>query len=189
MSAPLLSAAPRLDAEAHRPALEIERVFEGTALDAADGLLRDYSRHLLRAYHDRPELAALIADETSWRAANGALRLAYLPPRGTLLVACLDGEPAGCIALRPAATARAGEIKRLFVRDAVRGHGIARALLAAAEQAARRLGYRRLLLETGDRMTAAQQLYLAWGFVPTPPYRALPPSVAPHFQAMALSLA
>jgi putative acetyltransferase len=61
-----------------------------------------------------------------------------------------------------------GEIKRMFVHDSARGHGVARALLAAIDDAAQAGGIRTLQLETGPEHTAAIALYLASGFTVIP---------------------
>ena len=53
----------------------------------------------------------------------------YAPPQGRLLLAGAEGELAGCIALRPLAPG-IGEVKRLYVRPAYRGRGIAKKLAA-----------------------------------------------------------
>ena len=57
-----------------------------------------------------------------------------------------------------------GEIKRVFVVDAARGRGIARALLAAIHARARAAGIRTLQLETGTRQVAATALYESTGY-------------------------
>lgn len=87
----------------------------------------------------------------------------YAPPDGRLFLACCDGKPIGCVAVRRF-DAESGELKRLYVQPDHRGHGIARALGAAAIDAARATGYRRVVLDTLDRMTAARELYAAAGF-------------------------
>lgn len=58
-----------------------------------------------------------------------------------------------------------GELKRMFVHDAARGRGVARALLAAVEAYARRSGVRILRLETGAPQVEAIALYHSVGFV------------------------
>jgi putative acetyltransferase len=98
---------------------------------------------------------------------------AYAPPRGELLLASVDGRPAGCVALRPI-DAETGEMKRFYVRPAFRGRGLGRALGSAIVDAARRIGYRRLLLDTHPTMTAAIALYRSLGFRDTAPYRSIP---------------
>ncbi|WP_069386197.1 GNAT family N-acetyltransferase [Cellulosimicrobium cellulans] len=65
------------------------------------------------------------------------------------------------------------EVKKVFVREAARGSGVARALLAAVETEARRRGARTLLLETGIRQPGAIALYRSLGFrvvLPYPPF-------------------
>src|ERR1700719_1635080 len=51
----------------------------------------------------------------------------YAPPGGQLLLAVIDYQPAGCIALRPLRD-NACEMKRLFVSPAFRGQGLGRKL-------------------------------------------------------------
>lgn len=97
----------------------------------------------------------------------------YGPPRGTLLLAWVDGALAGCCALRPLDNSdypNAGEMKRLYVRKAFRGFGIGRQLADAVLDAARQVGYACVLLDTLDEMEAARALYTDLGFVEIPPY-------------------
>ncbi|VUZ25428.1 Uncharacterised protein [uncultured Comamonas sp.] len=97
----------------------------------------------------------------------------YAPPRGALLLAWVDGSPAGCCALRPLDTSdypNAAEMKRLYVRKAFRGFGLGRHLAEAALDAARQAGYASVLLDTLDDMEAARALYAELGFEEIPPY-------------------
>jgi len=93
----------------------------------------------------------------------------YAPPRGALLVARVEGEAMGCIALRPL-TDDTCEMKRLFVLPAARGTGLGRRLAAAIVSEARRLGYVRMRLDTTPGMETAQALYEELGFTETAPY-------------------
>ncbi|MFC3576622.1 GNAT family N-acetyltransferase [Streptomyces yaanensis] len=95
---------------------------------------------------------------------------AYLaPPNGTLLVARHGGEPVGTAGVRllDAATA---ELKRVFVREEMRGRGGAPLLVAAAEDAARALGARRIVLDTRNDLVEARTLYARLGYTETEPY-------------------
>ena len=74
--------------------------------------------------------------------------------RGAFLVARADGTPVGCGAIRKVDTGTA-ELKRMYVAPGMRGRGIGRRVLAALELEGRRLGVRRLVLETGERQTEA----------------------------------
>jgi putative acetyltransferase len=97
----------------------------------------------------------------------------YAQPRGALLLAVVDGQPAGCCALRPLDTTdypNAAEMKRLFVRERVRGLGIGRELAEAMLDAARQAGYSCVLLDTLDEMEGARALYEELGFEEIPPY-------------------
>jgi len=97
----------------------------------------------------------------------------YAPPLGALTLATVDGEVAGCCALRALDNAdypNASEMKRLYVRKAFRGFGLGRRLAEAALDAARESGYACVLLDTLDEMEAARALYLELGFEEIPPY-------------------
>jgi ribosomal protein S18 acetylase RimI-like enzyme len=97
----------------------------------------------------------------------------YAPPRGALLLAHVDGQLAGCCALRPLDTAdypNAAEMKRLYVRPVFRGSGLGRELAQAVLDAARERGYGCVLLDTLSDMEAARVLYDDLGFEEIPPY-------------------
>lgn len=97
----------------------------------------------------------------------------YASPAGTLLLATVDGTPAGCGALRPLTDVdypNACEMKRLFVRPGHRGLGVGRTLAEALMEHARRAGYGTMLLDTLDDMEAAREMYASLGFEEIPPY-------------------
>jgi GNAT superfamily N-acetyltransferase len=87
--------------------------------------------------------------------------------RGAFLVAYLDGRPVGCGAVRRNEP-EVAEIKRMYVVPEARGRGIARHVLNELEAEARRLGVRRVVLETGLRQAEALALYRRAGFVEIP---------------------
>ena len=90
-------------------------------------------------------------------------------PRALLLLAWLDGLPAGCAGLYPL-EGDCGELRRMFTTRAARRRGVARRLLAALEQAGRAFGDTALRLETGDRQPEALALCRACGYVPSARY-------------------
>jgi len=87
--------------------------------------------------------------------------------RGAFFIAYLEGEPVGCGAVRRIEPDVA-EIKRMYVVPAARGRGVGRHILDALETEARKLGARRLVLETGPRQPEAIALYRSAGFVEIP---------------------
>jgi ribosomal protein S18 acetylase RimI-like enzyme len=94
----------------------------------------------------------------------------YAPPDGELMLArALDGKPVGCVALRPIASGRC-EMKRLYVSPLARGRGLGKALAEAAIDAAERIGYREMRLDSLPSMADAQALYRKLGFDVVEPY-------------------
>ena len=90
-----------------------------------------------------------------------------------LVLALVDGEYAGCVALRPIDDvdyANAAEMKRLYVRPMFRGFGLGRSLTEVLLDRARELGYASVLLDTLDDMEVARALYTDLGFEEIPPY-------------------
>lgn len=97
----------------------------------------------------------------------------YAAPAGTLLLAVVDGQVAGCGAMRPLADvdyANACEMKRLYVRRAFRGFGLGRQIALALLDRALQAGFSNMLLDTLDDMEAARDLYESLGFEEIPPY-------------------
>lgn len=91
----------------------------------------------------------------------------YAPPGGGMILARArdGGALVACVAVRPVAGAPdMCEMKRLYVRETARGTGLGRTLALAALAEGRRLGYRRMCLDTLPQLTAAKTLYLSLGF-------------------------
>jgi pimeloyl-ACP methyl ester carboxylesterase/GNAT superfamily N-acetyltransferase len=95
------------------------------------------------------------------------------PPEGRWLVAYLDGRPVGCAGLKRV-DERAAEIKRIYVVPEARGAGVARALLARLEEAARATGYDVVRLDTGPRQQASVALFTSSGYEPIADYNGNP---------------
>lgn len=160
---------------APRPAVELAAPEGAAALDEVRTIFREYAAQLnvdLCFQQFDEELATLPGE--------------YAPPRGALLLARVDGELAGCCALRPLDAAdypNAAEMKRLYVRNAFRGFGLGRQLAEATLDAARQAGYACVLLDTLDDMEAARALYEELGFQEIPPYYHNPVAGAHYLKA------
>ena len=93
----------------------------------------------------------------------------YAPPEGALLLAIREGVPAGCVALRKVDEGLC-EMKRLWVRPHYRGYRIGRMLVNRIIIEAKRIGYRKMMLDTISSMKEAIALYETLGFKRTEPY-------------------
>ena len=127
-------------------------------------------------------LRAALSDELSARYADREADPDHLPKEMAVRpetvvyvgVSYRRGTPTGHIALR-----RLGgefELKNMYVVPNARGTGVSNALLAAVEEAARRSGARRIILQTGDRQPEAVALYERQGYSRIaifPPYEKL----------------
>jgi GNAT superfamily N-acetyltransferase len=91
------------------------------------------------------------------------------PPRGCFHLLWQDGACLGMGGLRTLAPG-VGEIKRVYLRPAARGRGLAEALLQRLLSEARAFGLHTLRLDSAPFMRAAQTLYERAGFVDRPPY-------------------
>src|SRR4051794_40775974 len=87
----------------------------------------------------------------------------YVEPTGSFLVVYDAGEPIACGGLRRLPDG-AAEVKRMYVVPDARGRGVGAELLARLEDEARRLGYRRVRLDTAAKLTEAQALYRNAGY-------------------------
>ena len=144
------------------PPIELLTPATPALLDATRGIFTEYAHSLgidLCFQNFEAELASLPGEYTS--------------PQGSLLLALVAGEVAGCGALRPlpgSDYANACEMKRLYVRPAFRHFGLGRLLAQALLDRGAQAGYSAMLLDTLDDMEAARELYASLGFEEIPPY-------------------
>ncbi len=110
----------------------------------------------------------------------------YAEPHGALLLALVEGELAGCCAMRPFVSSdypNACEMKRLYVRNPYRRLGLGRQLAEATLDAARISGYHHVLLDTLSEMESARALYEDLSFREIPPYYHNPIAGAHYLKA------
>lgn len=102
----------------------------------------------------------------------------FQAPRGRFAIGYLGSEPVAMGGWRRHDDADpqtswavpAAEVKRMYVTDAARGRGYARAVLAYLEDTARAAGVRWVLLETGRVQPEALALYESSGYRRVPPF-------------------
>jgi carbonic anhydrase len=100
---------------------------------------------------------------------------AYSAPQGRLFFAEVNGQPAGCVGVRPLVDSDGVcEMKRLYVDPQFRGKSVGRALALAAIKTAKDIGYRKLLIDTMPSMRMAAKLYRELGFTEAPNYYQTP---------------
>jgi GNAT superfamily N-acetyltransferase len=134
-------------------ATETEIVAGDPGSGEGERLLRAMTDEIDDLYNDRDgsihQVSASIADMS--------------PPTGAFLLVRADGANIGCGGLKRLDDETC-EIKRMYLEPAWRGRGLSRRLLAALEDRARELGYRRARLDTGDRQPSAKRLYEGAGY-------------------------
>lgn len=140
---------------------------------SAAELMREFVGWQHVRHGEHPERLAAYFDPTGFEEELANLPAPYQRPNGALLLATVDGEPAGCIALKPLAGGFC-EMKRLYLKPEFHGLGIGRLLVSRLIDQASVIGYSSMRLETGPLQHEAQGLYAGFGFRRIPPYRDLP---------------
>lgn len=97
----------------------------------------------------------------------------YGLPKGRLYIATVEGDVAGCIALRNIDD-KSCELKRLYVRPEFRGNQIGQMLIEQIISDARDIGYKQILLETLPFLKSAIYIYEKLGFYQIRPYNDSP---------------
>lgn len=161
---------------------------EAEGLDSGVAGLR-----LIEASYDHPDAVALTTAAQSYYVAlyggagdtnplaaappaTQAAALEFAPPSGRFLIGYAGPAAVAVGGWRffagaaPLAAQRPAEIRRMFVVDRMRGHGVGRWMLAALEASAVAAGVDVLVLETGSPQIEAVGLYRAAGYVDVPPF-------------------
>ena len=138
-------------------------------------------RKLLHEYWENRNLATFVMNfdqEVAGLPGN------YAPPSGRLFLAHWGDEVAGCIALRKLEPDIC-EMKRLYLRPKFRGKGFGRTLAEFIISEARKIGYKRMRLDTiRDNMQDAIALYRRLGFQEIEAYRNNPLPTAIYMELM-----
>lgn len=129
---------------------------------------------------DRPDVIALIGELDAYQdslyppEARYALDLASLKQPNVVFAVARgdDGQAVGCGAV--VIDGPVGELKRMYVRPACRGQGLARRVLQLLESSAAQRGCTTFLLETGPYQAAALAFYEQQGYARRGPFGSYP---------------
>ena len=122
-------------------------------------------------FRDYADVIGVDLTSQNFEAEVAGLPGAYASPVGELFLAIdADGTPIGCVGLRAFEPGKRCELKRLFVRPGVQGARLGRRLLETACEAARKAGYKEMVLDCLPQLTKAIALYERNGFKRIPPY-------------------
>jgi len=116
------------------------------------------------------ELERILSADYTPEQRHGLPLDAIFQPHIRFFVARVQGAAVGCGGV--ALFSDFAEVKRMYVREAARGGGVAGALLVRIERETRDAGLDLLRLETGDRAHAAIRFYERSGFHRCPAFGA-----------------
>jgi GNAT superfamily N-acetyltransferase len=131
---------------------------------------------IFQAYSDHLEAVAKLFDQyrvfykasADFEAARRFIEERLKKGDSTIFVARVDGHIVGFTQLYPSFSSvsmkRVWILNDLFVDETYRGHGVAKLLLNAAENCARKTGAIRVILSTQISNIAAQKLYESRGY-------------------------
>jgi putative acetyltransferase len=129
------------------------------ACNADEAAIREVVYSVLAEYGLAPDPGGTDADladlEGNYWNSGGVFHLVLSP----------EGSAVGCAGLIRLSSTDA-ELRKMYLLPAARGRGIGRLLLRRLIADARRLGYRRVALETASVLTEAIELYRSAGFSP-----------------------
>ena len=138
--------------------IEIDKIRNDQDLEDIKQLFREYV-----------EFLQISLDFQDFENELAKLPAKYAEPEGSIFLAKVGGQAAGCIALWKLEVGVC-EMKRLFVKTEFRGLGIGKMLANKLMEEAKNKGYSTIKLDTLRRLKSANYLYVSMGFRETLPY-------------------
>lgn len=139
--------------------LSVNQIKDAKQIAAAQELMREYFSWFFTLVPGSESAPTF----QGWESEIANLPGIYIPPMGRLLLATINEQPAGCVALKQV-TDQIGELKRMYVSPSTRGKRIGWHLGKALLDEAHTIGYKRLVLDSHISMTHAHQIYEELGF-------------------------
>jgi GNAT superfamily N-acetyltransferase len=121
----------------------------------------------LKVYPELREPILAYYDPVDFEQTLAALPIVHARPKGAVLLADLGGPAVGCVMYLEMEPGIA-EVKRLFVDETGRGHGLGRTLLETMFVQMQRDGYQKARFISGRYLNHARKLYESLGFAEIP---------------------
>jgi len=137
----------------------VEHATTSTQISAVQELMREYLQWVFDTYSGAEDAPTF----NEWEAEVQSLPGIYAPPQGRLLLATVNDQPAGCVALK-FKDETTGELKRMYVRPTFRGQNIGLRLGEKLVEEARTIGYKKVYLDSHGTMKSAHKVYEKVGF-------------------------
>lgn len=170
------------------PGLTVRPPQNASDWDALRELCWEYRDFLFGLPGDQQVAVTAAYPQDAYTHLMGQIAEKHSAPNGVAgLVRADDGTPIAC-GMSQMLSDTDIEFKRVYVRPMAQGQGLGRTLMRYLIDTAKPLGARRVLMDTGKVLTAAQALYDDMGFRRRGPYSDIPAHVAKHlvFYEMAL---
>ena len=145
----------------------IRLAFSEADFEEARVLSRAWVDWHLKTFPDMREVTLTYFKPVEYEQTLAALHIVHARPKGAVLLADLGGGAVGCVMYLQDEPGVA-EIKRFFVDEAGRGHGLGRKLLEAMFDQMRKDGYQKVRFSSGLELTHARRLYESLGFEDIP---------------------
>lgn len=111
------------------------------------------------------------------------LQSMYAAPNGGIILSRFTGQYIGCVGVRKI-DLQIAELKRMYVQPDFQRRGIGYSLLQDACTLAKKLGYKKIRLDTLNTMHSAIKLYTVNGFYEIPAYYYNPEATAVYFEKL-----
>jgi GNAT superfamily N-acetyltransferase len=106
-------------------------------------------------------------DPERFQATIEALPELHARPRGGILIASVNGKPAGCVMYTEAGPG-VSEFNRMFVSEGGRGHGLGQLMLERMFEQMKSDGYKKVVFSSAKFLIHARAMYESAGFVDMP---------------------
>lgn len=126
-------------------------------------------------------------DPKKFQAIIDALPELHARPRGGILIASVNGKPAGCV-MYSEADPGVAEFNRMFVSEGGRGHGLGRLMLERMFEQMISDGYKNVVFSSAKFLTHARTMYQNAGFIDMPHPQGFPDEWRKYVYFMGRSL-